>query len=274
MAVTAVKHIRAMRGGSQPHLMQADDKHFYVVKFLNNAQHHRVLANEWLAARLGSALGLPMPAAVQIEVPATLVSSSPGLTVTMRGRALPCASGLSFGSRVPVSRLGRPVYDYLPGTGPAVVENLADFAGMLVFDTWLCNCDQRQVIFCRPGGSGRLKAFMVDNGACFDTGRWCFPDSPRHGVYPIASVYSGVSGWSSFEPWLGRVESYNEGAICALAAEIPDVWCGDRYELERLLACLVRRRARVRELLWAIHSSPGSPFHNWGPGVARFVVVA
>ena len=52
-----------MRGGAQAHLMRAADGFFYVVKFRNNPQHLRVLANELLAARLAEAVGLPVAAA-------------------------------------------------------------------------------------------------------------------------------------------------------------------------------------------------------------------
>ena len=52
MAVTAVQHVRRMRGGAQGHLMRCADGNFYVVKFRNNPQHLRVLANELLGTRL------------------------------------------------------------------------------------------------------------------------------------------------------------------------------------------------------------------------------
>ncbi len=51
-AVTATCHIRRMREGSQSHLMQCSDGYFYVVKFRNNPQRVRVLANELLGSRL------------------------------------------------------------------------------------------------------------------------------------------------------------------------------------------------------------------------------
>ena len=70
---TALEHIRPMRGGSQAQLMRADDGHCYVVKFANNPQHRRVLANEWLAGRLVQALGLPVPPMAMIQVPPVLV---------------------------------------------------------------------------------------------------------------------------------------------------------------------------------------------------------
>ena len=53
MAVLAVQQIRAMRGGAQSQLMLGSDENLWVVKFQNNLQHTRVLANEYLATRLG-----------------------------------------------------------------------------------------------------------------------------------------------------------------------------------------------------------------------------
>src|ERR1035438_6617674 len=46
MPLTAVRHVRKMRGGAQAHLLEADDGKWYVVKFRNNPQHRRVLVNE------------------------------------------------------------------------------------------------------------------------------------------------------------------------------------------------------------------------------------
>ena len=41
----ALEHIRRMRGGAQAHLMRCSDSFYYVVKFQNNPQHVRILAN-------------------------------------------------------------------------------------------------------------------------------------------------------------------------------------------------------------------------------------
>src|SRR4030081_3163298 len=60
MPTTAVQHVKRMRGGAQSHLMRCDDGHYYVVKFRNNPQHERVLANEFLATRLAERGGLPV----------------------------------------------------------------------------------------------------------------------------------------------------------------------------------------------------------------------
>lgn len=252
-----------MRGGAQSHLMRAADGYYYVVKFLNNPQHPRVLANEWLAARLARGLGLPVPEIALIEVSPQLVDRSPGLILRIAGALVPCASGLQFGSRLPTADPHAPIYDYLPGPGLELVANLADFIGMLAFDKWTCNCNGRQVIFCRSHPRQRLRVYMVDQGFCFNAGEWNFPDSPLRGVYNRNFAYAGVTGWAAFEPWLGRLESFDEEAIYAAGEEMPPDWYGDWDELRRLLDRLIRRRARVRELVWAVKTSPRAPFENW-----------
>src|SRR5258707_5597982 len=56
--IVAIQHLRRMRGGAQSHLMRCSDGNFYIVKFQNNPQHVRVLANEMLASLLARSVGL------------------------------------------------------------------------------------------------------------------------------------------------------------------------------------------------------------------------
>ncbi len=174
--LAAVEHIRPMRGGAQSHLLRASDGHFYVVKFQNNPQHRRVLANELLAARLAHFLDLPVPPCALID--SRGLAGAPGLVLRVAGRTVSCAPGLQFGSRLPTADPRTPIYDFLPDPGLDLVANLRDFAGMLAFDKWTCNCNGRQVVFCRPSPRQRLQVFMIDQGFCFNAGDWDFPDSP------------------------------------------------------------------------------------------------
>lgn len=48
--------------------MRASDGQFYVVKFVGNPQHTRILANEMFATQIGAWLGLPMPRVAVIDV--------------------------------------------------------------------------------------------------------------------------------------------------------------------------------------------------------------
>jgi len=74
-----------------------------------------------------------------------------------------------------------------------------------------------------------------------------------------------VTGWPSFEPWLGRIESLEPEAVWAIAEIIPPEWYGgDVSALEVLVERLLARRARVRELIVAFAESVRQPFPNWG----------
>jgi hypothetical protein len=253
-----------MRGGAQAHLMRCSDGHFYVVKFRNNPQHLRVLANELLATRLAERVGLPVPATEVIEVSPWLVQHTPELNIQLAGGSIACAPGLQFGARYVVSPLEGQVFDYLPGEMLDRVRNVETFAGMLVVDKWTCNANGRQAAFWRRLRERKYTATFIDQGYCFNAGEWTFPDSPLRGVYPRNEVYAGVRGWESFEPWLSRVETMEEETIWELAGEIPPEWYGGEWELlEKLARTLVARRKTVRELITEVRYSPRRPFPGW-----------
>jgi hypothetical protein len=253
-----------MKGGAQGHLMRCSDGNFYVVKFRNNPQHTRVLANELLATRLAEGAELPVPAAAVVEVEGWLVEHTPELNIQLAGNTIPCQAGLQFGSRYVVSPLEGQVFDYLPLEMLERVRNLETFAGMLAIDKWTGNANGRQAAFWRRMRERKYTVAFIDQGYCFNAGEWTFLDSPMRGVYARNEVYVGVQGWGSFEPWLSRVESMNENIIWAAAGEIPPEWYGSDWgALEDLTRLLVERRTRVRELISAFRASLRNPFPNW-----------
>jgi hypothetical protein len=273
----AVEQIRRMRGGAQSHLMRcAEDHEYYVVKFQNNPQGVRILANELLATRLAARIGLPVPAAAVVEVRQELIEQTEELVMQLgRGRA-PCRAGFQFGSRYP----GRPretiVYDFLPQEQLRSVSNLADFCGMLVFDKWTCNTNGRQAIFLRAreeapysaqmsyGAQMPYRAQMIDQGFCFNAGEWSFPDAPLRGLYARHCVYESVRGMEAFEPWIARIESLDASDCEEAASEIPPDWYnGEQDALFALLERLLARRTMVRNLIISAWKSTAQPFPNW-----------
>ncbi|MEO6828523.1 MAG: HipA family kinase, partial [Acidobacteriaceae bacterium] len=149
VAVTMVQQIRRMRGGAQGHLMLGSDGHLYVVKFQNNPQHVRVLANELLATRLAEAVGLSVPATEVVEVSEWLVENTPELYVDLGRKQERCRAGLQFGSRYVGGLMPGQVVDYLPEEQLGTVRNLKEFAGMLAIDKWTGNSNGRQAVFHR-----------------------------------------------------------------------------------------------------------------------------
>ena len=244
--------------------MRCSDGHYYVVKFRNNPQHLRVLANELLATRLAERAGLPVPATEVVEVGEWLIANTHELNIQLDHGTVPCEPGLQFGSRYLVDPLEGQVFDYMPMEMLNRVRNLETFAGILALDKWTCNANGRQAAFWRKLGERKYTASFIDQGYCFNAGEWSFPDSPLRGVYARNDVYAGVRGWQSFEPWLSAVERMGEKVLWAAAGEIPPEWYGGDWDaLEQLIKTLLERRRLVRELITAFRLSSRHPFPNW-----------
>jgi hypothetical protein len=240
-------------------MLAASDGHAYVVKFANNPQTVRVLANEWLACSIGRALGLTIPQPAIVYVPAKLVEGSSSLVIRLSSAILKCSHGLAFGSRL-IS--DGDLFDCLPESSMAQIENRREFAGAFALDKWLCNCDGRQVVFSRRESQRNFRANFIDFGYCFNAEEWSFPDTFRRGVYARKCVYDDMCGWQSFEPWLSRIESFDVLKLWEIAADIPPEWV-DSDKLSQLIECIDTRRSRIRELIAAVRQSPQNPFVAW-----------
>lgn len=256
-----------MRGGAQAHLMRCSDGGLYVVKFQNNPQHLRVLANDLLATRLAERVGLDVPKTEIVQVDEWLIKHTSELRLELPGKTIPVCAGMQFGSRYVCPPHEGLVYDYLPETMLDRVKNLNQFAGMLALDKWTCNANGRQAAFWKKGRERKFTATFIDQGYCFNAGEWSFPDSPLRGVYGRNEVYAGVTGWKSFHPWLENIQNFDEDSIRELAESIPPEWCGDWDDLARLVDCLIQRRSRVEELIWSFATSSRKPFVNWSEKV-------
>jgi hypothetical protein len=246
--------------------MLGADGHLWVVKFQNNPQHLRVLANELIVTRIAEAVGLAVPKSDVVEVSDWLIHHRPDMMVELgRGLRERCMAGLQFGSQFVGGLMPGQVVDYLPEPQMDEVRNLAEFAGMLAVDKWTGNCNGRQAVFERRPRERRYRAVFIDQGFCFNAGEWTFPDSPLRGVFAGNQVYAHVTGWASFEPWLSRIEEFEAEKLWAIAEGVPPEWYGgDLRILERLMEQLLGRRGRLRELIDSFRDTERGPFPNWG----------
>ena len=277
MPVDARRLIRKMRGGAQAHLIEASDGHTYVVKFLNNPQHRRILVNEWLSSAFLGYLGIATPEAALVDISGEFLEANPEVYIQTGSQRIEVRTGWHFGSRFPGDPARAVVYDFLPDVLLEKIENASDFSGVLAFDKWMGNADARQAIFFRarlletarsapdtPRREGFV-AQMVDHGYVFEGPHWRFGDSPIQGLYFRPQVYRNVRGLVDFEPWLERIRHFPEEVVDGALKSLPLAWLegSDGEALDRLLEQLMRRRARVAALLEDCRTGRQNPFPAW-----------
>lgn len=268
MPVLARRYVRKMRGGSQAHLIEADDGHFYVVKFKNNPQHRRILVNEFIGGQFLEFLGISTPAMQIIAITGEFLRENPEVSLSLGHSRVQAATGWHWGSRYPGDPEQVVVYDFLPDALLRQVTNVREFAGVLAFDKWTGNADARQAIFFRPRPTqhvpSRFFTLMIDQGYIFNGPHWDFPDAPLHGLYHRPAVYEGITGWASFQPWLDRITHFPEEVVDEVYKRIPLDWIeGEEASLEALLEKLLQRRQRVPDLLLEARRARPQWFPRW-----------
>jgi CheY-like chemotaxis protein len=240
MHLHLVEHVRALRGGSEPQLMRASDGYLYVVKFQDNPQGSRVLANELLASRLAQQLGLPVAKAEILELPPNLAKTLYFETPEGPRRIFP---GLHVGVRLVISPIKGRIYDFLPRAYADQIRNKEHFSGIQMFDLWTCNRDTRQAVYWKRSQQKKFTVTFIDNGHCFGGPNWKLPLDVTADCFP--SVAEGSY-------WLAKLDSFPTDLISRLAAEIPTEWySNDTGGLCGMLARLVVRRTDLRRFLAA-----------------------
>jgi hypothetical protein len=263
--VTATQHVRRMRGGSQSHLMRCSNNRLYVVKFRNNPQGVRVLANEFIVSNIAQIIGLSVPTPAIVEVDEGLIQHSPELNICVPDSApVPCDGGLQYGSEYAIDPLVGRVWDWLPIEELERVRNRREFAGMLLLDKWLCNLDSRQTVFWRRGIERKYSACFIDHGNCLGASDWEFRDHTLRGAFPRNEVYRDIAGWESFEPWMSRITNLNENLIWSVVSSTPPLWYrSDRSALQKLAETIIARRSMVNPFIERFRSSQRRPFPMW-----------
>jgi hypothetical protein len=242
--------------------MFAEDGGLYVVKFQNNPQGIRVLANEFLATRLAHACGFTVPRCEVVEVVDWLVEGTPDLEAQFSEAGTSCTSHLHFGSAYVGGLAPGNLVDYMPDSMTNRVRNVTEFAGMVAFDAWCGNADPRQAVYRKKPKETRYDATFIDQGSCFRTD--CFKDGAIPQLFPRNTVYAGVTGWESFEPWLSAIRTMPPEVIWEAAYAIPSEWWGpDRSVVKELVETLIGRKSLLKELVTSARYSSRKPFPRW-----------
>jgi len=218
--VHAVRYVAPLReGGSLPGLMEADDDGTYVVKYRGAGQGPKALVAEVIAGEIGRALGLPVPAAVLLDLDPAFarLEMDPEIAELLRASV-----GINY------------ALDFLPGsiTYDPLVPPVppADFAADVVwFDAFVTNVDRS------PRNANMLSwhggTWLIDHGASlYFHHQWS--DVPARALDAFARVRDHI-----LLPFSGDLEDADARArqrlgtevFEAILAAVPDRWLEDRY---------------------------------------------
>jgi hypothetical protein len=214
--------------------MQGDDGNLYVVKFQGNPQGTSILINEILAAEIGTMLGLPVPAAVVVELPAALSRTLHFETPDGRD---PVLSGLHFGSRLVVTHIHGRTYDCLPQRCWNLIRNPDALVGIELFDLWVCNRDTRQMVFWRLSQEKKLQVSFIDNGHCFGGPEWKFADLGLPVSAPADPVHR-----ATWQEWADRIATFPIRRLANFSERIPTEWCSEKHRFELIYETLTTRQ--------------------------------
>jgi hypothetical protein len=247
-AVQIKRVLRRMRGGSQSHLVEGDDGHFYVAKFLGNPQGNRTLINEWVGDCLLRKLGACTPAMRILRLSeATQNTFKDTLCFSVGNRKIPVEAGLHLGSQCPVDPGQKVILDFLPRNTLHCAVNLEDFAKAFVADHIVGHTDSRQAIFVREiGAKLKLRAYLIDHGMMFGGCEWVVRDLPRHGLCLDPTIYSMLDMRSCCEQALDLLSTWPDDNLTATVNELPKEWFspGDAEDLFKLFMHLHAERTR------------------------------
>lgn len=210
MAVQIIEVIRRSdQGLTRPFICRGDDDEVYFVKGLDAGR--RSLICEWIAGRLGVALGLPVAPFEIVDVPTELLHAGGGLNLADLG------AGPAFGSR------RREVMEL----NAATIELISDDVqrDVLAFDWWIKNPDR---YLTERGGNPNLfwdtsvgELVVIDHNQAFA------PDFEPE-IFRDLHVFAGQAN-SVFRDIARRAE-YNQRFADALADwecirdSLPEEW--------------------------------------------------
>lgn len=261
MTVELVQAVRVLRGGSRPILCVGEDKNLYVLKLEQNPQGAEVLANELIAHRLATILGLPVPdlhtvklrSPLSIEI-SELLKDYPDKVACREPWIL--EAGTHLASKYPIDPFKGNIYDSLTFVRDfRKLRNLDDVVGAMVFDVWLENHDRRQFVFWKTCRERRYRALLIDNGFCFAKDwKMCtslyFEDLGKfwQGI-DINYVRAQVCMWTE------RIMAISDEKMVGAVSNIPLGWHGENSRRPTdLLPYLFVRRSLLQELIKDINS--------------------
>jgi hypothetical protein len=238
-------------GASLPQFFEIEGVGLAAVKFLQNPQGPRVLANELIGFGLASLLGLEHPNVGIVEIETKILSGG-SLLVNVEGEQYLFEPGLHFYSQW-LSDVD--ILNPLDLEKIGVSQNPDMLSGVVLLDLLLDNWDRKptniNLLLTRERGRQRLK--LIDLGLAFGGPLWTLGNlqpHPQFGYFPPLNEplrYKNLSlllktiKKEDFTPYLSRLEYVTRASLETIIKGIPDAWEITSEERLGLLNCIMER---------------------------------
>ncbi|RDU38067.1 hypothetical protein DRW41_00375 [Neobacillus piezotolerans] len=233
------------KGYSKPQCIRFSDGHKYVVKFKNNPSGTRILVNEYIAAKFGQLLSLPVVPFEVVQISDAFIKDYPILSKHK------FTSGSQFASLFIDNCIH---LDMRSRNENIIVSNRKHLAGTIVFDLWIGNTDRKENNFLlEPVRNGEYYLHLIDHGRCFSDEDWTVKSLIK---MPDMNIKQNVHKWlASLLPnqnellkAIEKVVNISEKAIYNIINSIPDDWDVLDKEREALVTHLVSGQKLLPQL--------------------------
>ncbi|MDA1987406.1 MULTISPECIES: HipA family kinase [Bacillus cereus group] len=265
--VTAkIAHKEITNGVTKPYIITCDNSEQYVVKFKENPEGKRILANEYVCAKIAEILELPLasPSLVQvneefIEDFGEQISKHTEEDVTV---------GLHFGTK----RIKK-AFQISSAGMLELAKNIECIPGIILFDQLVCNCDRE----CNGGNllfdQSKMEIVVLDHTHAFDIG----PLWDEHNLnfkigeafkplqpdgYVYRKLIPHVKGHNPFNSILEKMERLDDNSLWNIINNIPEEWGVTGAQKEKLLEYIGDRLNRIETALPVL--KPGLPYWKGG----------
>jgi hypothetical protein len=241
----------APAGSSGARIMADATGKRYYVKFKENGQFLKVLANEYIAGKIAERLHLPCPSVHIVDIEPLLVPSLEPINL------IAISEGPHFGS----AELGN-LYSLPPiRTTISKCANKADFPLIILFDALLYNSDRRNDgNFLITTSNEGYRFNIIDHGLCFGhhwdsqslsgiQGEWSDAYLPE--------MYASIATREDFQDALESIISLNDEFFIDLIYGLPTDWLSDSDEKNAMISFLIAQRDGIGAMLATnIHKFP------------------
>lgn len=232
-------------GVTMPQLFRANDGEIYVVKLRNNRLGTKVLASEFLGAKIGEVMGLCFPPSQVIEITKD----------TLQNSQFPDNAEADLGKHFASKYLSNT--EYVTPQNLHQIANASEMAGIMLFDHIFHNSDRtsnrRNLLVRKENDEYRI--YAIDNSHLFRSGRWTLA-SLRNLETKIKVYYHRSYGLllrellssQDFAPYIEKFRTLQSNQIDTFVQQIPDEWLPEAIERQALASFVKARRDKLDEI--------------------------